>query len=202
MSKLFFYDTETTGTRHWKNGIHQISGAIEINGDIIESFNFKVKPVEGAKIEKEALDIAGVTEADIMEYTPMNVLYQKIEKMLAKYVNKFDKKDKFHLVGFNNAGFDNAFFRAWFVQNSPNEKAALYGNYFGSWFWADSIDVICLVAYCLKDVRHELEDVKLKTVAAYLKIEIDESKLHDALYDIELTRAVYHKLINNYLRNV
>ena len=45
MSKLFFYDLETTGTRYWKNGIHQISGAIMIDGEIKEKFNFKVKPL-------------------------------------------------------------------------------------------------------------------------------------------------------------
>lgn len=202
MSKLFFYDSETTGVRHWKNGIHQISGAIEVGGVIVESFNFKVKPVERAIIEKTALDIAGVTEAQIMEYEAMKSVYQKIEKMLAKYVDKFNKKDKFHLVGYNNASFDNHFFRAWFVQNAPNEKAALYGNYFGSWFWSDCIDVMVLASYCLKDVRDELEDFKLMTVAKYLGIEIDETKLHDALYDIELTRLVYHLLIHKYLRNV
>ena len=202
MSKLFFLDLETTGTKHWKNGIHQIAGAIEINGEIIEDFDFKVKPNEKAIIEKEALDIAGVTEAEVLEYVPMASVFAKIEKMLAKYVNKFDKKDKFHIVGFNNASFDNHFFRAFFVQNAKDEKSALYGNYFGSWFWSDSIDVLVLAAYCLKDVRHELEDFKLKTVAVYLGIVIDESKLHNALYDIELTRKIYHILIHKYLRNV
>ena len=34
MEKLFFYDLETTGTKFWKNGIHQISGAIVIDGEI------------------------------------------------------------------------------------------------------------------------------------------------------------------------
>ena len=34
MSKLFFYDLETTGVKHWKNGIHQISGRIVIDGEL------------------------------------------------------------------------------------------------------------------------------------------------------------------------
>ena len=57
MSKLFFYDLETTGTRYWKNGIHQISGAIMIDGEIKEKFNFKVKPHKDCVIEDEALAI-------------------------------------------------------------------------------------------------------------------------------------------------
>ena len=40
MSKRFFYDLETTGTNPGKNGIHQISGMIEIDGIVMEQFNF------------------------------------------------------------------------------------------------------------------------------------------------------------------
>jgi DNA polymerase-3 subunit epsilon len=32
--KLLFYDLETTGTDSEKNGIHQISGKIVINGEV------------------------------------------------------------------------------------------------------------------------------------------------------------------------
>ena len=37
--------------------------------------------------------------------------------------------------------------------------------------------------------------MKLKTVAKYLGIEVDKSKLHDAWYDIEITRQIYAKLL-------
>ena len=53
MSKLFYYDLETTGVKYWKNGIHQISGAIEIDGNVIETFDFHVKPYKDAIVEKE-----------------------------------------------------------------------------------------------------------------------------------------------------
>lgn len=42
MEKLFFFDLETTGVKYWKNGIHQISGAIVIDGEVKERFNFIV----------------------------------------------------------------------------------------------------------------------------------------------------------------
>ena len=106
--------------------------------------------------------------------------------MLSKYVDKFNKKDKFHLVGFNNASFDNAFFRAFFVQNKD--------VYFGSWFWSDSIDVMVLASYKLRDVRTELEDFKQKTVAKYLGIQVEEEKLHDAEYDIDICLAIFNVL--------
>lgn len=40
MSKLFFYDLETTGACSYRNGIHQISGEIEFDGKIVETFDF------------------------------------------------------------------------------------------------------------------------------------------------------------------
>jgi DNA polymerase-3 subunit epsilon len=42
--KLFFFDLETTGVNPGKNGIHQISGEIVIDGKTMERFDFKVQP--------------------------------------------------------------------------------------------------------------------------------------------------------------
>lgn len=32
MSKLLFFDLETTGVKFWRNGIHQIGGIVDIDG--------------------------------------------------------------------------------------------------------------------------------------------------------------------------
>jgi DNA polymerase-3 subunit epsilon len=186
MEKLFFYDLETTGTKFWKNGIHQISGAIVIDGEIKEKFDFKVKPYGSASIEEEALKIGNVTKEQIMEYPSMLEVYFKITTMLSKYVDKFNKKDKFHLVGYNNSSFDNPFFRAFFVQNND--------VYFGSWFWSDSIDVMVLASNKLRNKRSELVDFKQSSVAKYFGIEIDDSKLHDAEYDIEICIKIFNMI--------
>lgn len=187
MEKLFYLDLETTGTKFWKNGIHQISGAVVIDGVIKERFNFKVKPYEKAIIEEEALKIANVTVSDLEKYLPMKQVYNELISILSKYVDKYNKKDKFHLIGYNVASFDNPFFRAFFVQSND--------NYFGSWFWSDTIDVMVLASYKLRKVRHELTDFKQSTVAKYLGIEIDENKLHDAEYDIDVCMKIFHKIM-------
>ena len=181
--KLFYFDLETTGTKFWKNGIHEISGIIEIDGEIKEIFSFHVQPNPQAEIEHGALDVGGVTLEQINAYKPMGLVYLDIIKMLNKYVDKFDKKDKFYLVGYNNAVFDNAFFRAFFVQNND--------NYFGSYFWSHSIDVMVLATCFLLKERSEMKDFKLKTVAEYLGIKIEEERLHLAAYDLEITREIY-----------
>lgn len=181
--KLFYIDLETTGTKHWRNGIHQISGCVEIDGEVKEYFDFKVKPNAQCTIEDDALAIAKITKETLDSYPGMTEVYKQIIDLLSKYVDKYNKTDKFFLVGYNNASFDNQFFRAFFVQNRD--------DYFGSWFWSSSIDVMVLATEHLKNIRHEMIDFKLKTVAQQMGIEIDENKLHDATYDIELTRNIY-----------
>lgn len=186
MGKLFVYDLETTGVKYWKNGIHQIAGKIIIDGEIKEEFNFKVKPFKDAIIEDDALKVGGITRSDLETYEKMDSVYHKLVSMLGKYVNKFNRKDKFHLVGYNNAAFDNQFFRAFFTQCGD--------AYFGSWFWADSIDVFVLASHYLMSQRSQLINFKQGTVAEYLGIEVQEDKLHDAQYDIDICWEIYKKV--------
>ena len=181
--KYFFYDCETTGVRHWKNGIWQISGLIEIDGEIKEDFDFLVCPYKDALIEDEALQVGDVTREQVLSFPPMQDVYVKLVTMLGKYVDKFNKRDKFLTVGFNSASFDDAFLRAWFVQNGD--------KYFGSWFAFPNIDVAVLAGEYLKETRLNMENFKLMTVAKELGIEVDESKLHDANYDNYLTKEIY-----------
>lgn len=184
--KLFFFDMETTGVMHWKNGVHQISGCIEIDGEVKEYFDFKVQPNPACIIEDQALAVSNLTKEVVLAYPPMNEIYRQFIEMLGKYVDKFNKMDKFFLVGYNNASFDNQFLRAFFVQNND--------QYFGSWFWSSSLDVMVLATQYLMDKRHTMPDFKLKTVAAFTGIQIDETKLHDATYDIDITRQLYYKV--------
>ena len=53
-----------------------------------------------------------------------------------------------------------------------------------------------LASEFLKNKRHGMKDFKLMTVAREVGIEIDEAKLHDATYDIMLTREIY-KIISH-----
>lgn len=114
--KLLFFDLETTGVKFWRNGIHQIGGIVDIDGQEAERFDIRLAPNPAATIEQEALDVAGVTLEQVQSYQPMEDGYRQLVGILSKYVNKFDKRDKMYLVGYNNAGFDNSFLRALFQQ--------------------------------------------------------------------------------------
>lgn len=187
MSKLLFFDLETTGVKFWRNGIHQIGGIVDIDGQEVERFDIRLAPNPAATIEQEALDVAGVTLEQVQSYQPMEDGYRQLVGILSKYVNKFDKRDKMYLVGYNNAGFDNSFLRALFQQCGD--------KYFGSWFYPNCMDVYVMVTPFLMGVRNDMENFKLMTVAKTMGIEIDENKLHDATYDIELTRDIFYRII-------
>lgn len=69
--KLLFFDLETTGVKFWRNGIHQIGGIVDIDGQEVERFDIRLAPNPAATIEQEALDVAGVTLEQVQSYQPM-----------------------------------------------------------------------------------------------------------------------------------
>lgn len=178
-----FYDCETTGTNPKRHSIHQLAGMIEVDGIIKDKFNFKIRPNPKAEIIKEALDVSNVTKEQILAYPPMEEIYKELIKILKKYVNKYDKKNKIFKVGFNNRKFDDLFLRSFFEQNGD--------KFFNSWFWSDSHDAMVSASVYLQKRRHNMPSFKLHRVAKELGIVVVDSKLHDALYDIMLTRQVY-----------
>ena len=186
MEKILWFDLETTGLKYWKNGIHQIAGIITIDGEVKEKFNYHVQPNPSATIEQEALDVAGVTVEQVQNYPFMLNVYKEFVSVIAKYVDKYNKKDKMFLAGYNSAAFDNEFLRAFFTQCKD--------NYFGSYFYSGAIDVMVLANDYLKKSRNHMFNFKLFTVAEYLGIQVDKEKLHDALYDIEITMQIYNKI--------
>ncbi|MBN2440440.1 MAG: 3'-5' exonuclease [Spirochaetales bacterium] len=190
--KNLFIDLETTGLNPVENGIIQLSGIIEIDDEIKDTFDFHIKPFPGDKIDEKALEVNRRTkqelEHDSKYQDPLGV-HKTLMSLLSKYIEKFDKKDKFNFIGYNSQAFDFPFLRSWFYKCKD--------NFFGSWFWSPSIDVMPIWAFILAKKRHVLDNFQLATVADYCGIKVDGSKIHDSLYDIQITRELYHKLRNN-----
>lgn len=178
-----FYDVETTGTKPNKHSIHQLSGIIEVDGVIAEEFNYKVRPHPKAEITKEAMSVCGKTEKEILAYPEMGIVFAAFTNLLKKYVNPYEKTSKAWLIGFNNRSFDDLFLRMFFELNK--------NPYYNSWFWSDSIDVLCLASEYLMDRRTSMPSFKLKRVASELGLSVDENELHDALFDARITRDIY-----------
>ena len=115
-------------------------------------------------------------------------VFEKFIKFLDKHIDQFNKVDKAILAGYNNTHFDTDFLRQWFIDNN--------NNYFGSYFWSNSIDVMPEASRYFVHYRPALLNFKLGTVAKAMGIETDKSNLHDGLYDIKLTLLMFKKLLN------
>lgn len=182
MSTLCYIDVETTGTDPRVHSIHRIGGMIEVEGIVLQEFDWRVRPHERAKIEAAAMRVGGVSEEEIRAYPEREVVFRAMTQMLSEYVEMGDRADKMHLVGYNNRTFDDVFLRAWFDQ--------IRRGVFGCFFWPDSIDVMVLASWKLRAVRAQMPSFKLKRVAMTVGLVVDEERLHDPSYDIYLTREI------------
>ncbi len=189
MSKNLFVDTETGGLSSWKSALIQLSGIVEIDGEEKERFNFFIRPFPKDEITDSALEVGGFTREQVLtgeSFEDPKVVYNKFTGMLKKYINKFDKTDKFSLIGYNSHSFDSPFIRRFLTKCGD--------SFYGSYFSHPSIDTMLIAAYKLMKVRNKLPNFKLMTVAKFMGIELDESKLHDAMYDVEITKKLFEKL--------
>ena len=183
-----FYDVETTGLNHKKSSIIQLAGIIEVDGIEKEKFSFNIKPHPKATIEPEALSTNKKTVEEIMAYPDMKDVYKTFMKMLLKYTDRYDKNDKVYLVGFNNRKFDDLFLHKFFELCDD--------RYFFGIFYTETIDVICLAAQYLIHRRKYMPSFKLRRVALELGFNVLDEDLHDAIYDVLLTRDIYKVLVN------
>lgn len=186
MEKLFYIDVETTGTDPSKHGLVQIAGIVEIDGEVKEKINLFIAPFEDDVIEQEALEVIGKTKAELMGYSSPRSIYQELVRGMEKYVDRYNREDKFHFVGYNSR-FDDSFIRAWFKK--------LNDKYYGSWFHWPAIDVSNLAAIHFLNNGGRPTNFKLMTVANELGIAVDTDQAHDALYDVRITRKIFKSLI-------
>jgi DNA polymerase-3 subunit epsilon len=194
--KLLFIDVETTGVNPERNGLSQVSGCVQIGDAVVESFDHFVLPFSNDEIDDGALKVNGIDRRQFLPpehpdhlavpgqvFEPPREVYNTLVTMLGRYVDKFDKTDKFQFVGYNAHSFDMPFLRRFWDKNND--------RYFGSWFWYPCLDVMLVWAQILQERRAELTNFKLATVARFCGIEVDDERLHDSQYDIELTRALW-----------
>jgi DNA polymerase-3 subunit epsilon len=193
MIKRIFIDTETGGTEK-EHALLQLAGIIVLEdelhpfeteqAEIQETFNLFVKPFPDDVVEDTALAVNHITREQIETFEEPKSIYKKFTEILSKYIDKFDKTDKFHFIAYNSP-FDNRVVRTFFDKCGD--------KYFGSWFWTPDICVMRMAAEKLLDRRKELRDFKQGTVAEFFGIK-QEGDLHDALTDIQLTIKLYEKL--------
>jgi DNA polymerase III subunit epsilon len=184
--KVIFLDTETTSANKDRCGVFQIAGIIDINGETAEQFDIRSNIFPEDLVEEEAFISNGCSLDKLNAYPTPREAFNSFREILRKYVNQYDKKDKFIAIAYV-ADFDNTVLRNFFLKNGC--------EFFGSFFWHPWIDVMNLAAYVYQDRRNELENFKMATVAKFLGIGVDQNKCHDAYYDVEIARKMYYSLI-------
>ena len=183
-AKLAFIDVETTGLNPQLHTVWSFAGIVEVDG-ALETITFRCRPTPGAVIDDKALSIGGISLEELNNLEDPREAKIHLEAALGRHADKFNRIDKFHFIGYN-AKFDADFLRNWYLQMGD--------SYYGSWFWNPPIDVMNLASYVLMEERHRMKDFKLATVARQFSIDVDESKTHDPLYDIQLTMQLYKRL--------
>ena len=181
-NKLFYFDTETTGLDPYKNDILQLAALIEINGEVVEEFQFCCQPFSYENVEQKALEVNNYDLEAIQKFDMPEDCYARLVDMLGKYVDKFNTFDKFICCGFN-VSFDIGFLKQFFFKNKD--------KYFGSWFEYKSLDMYSLVYLCDYMFNLRLPNHKLVTVAKHFGI---AHNAHEAMSDIKVTREIFARI--------
>ena len=182
--KVLWLDTETTGLDPDKHGIIQLAMIIDIDGEKKDSLVLNMRPT-GRIATPEALEVNGCTNEQIRGFEPWESVYHKVVEFMGKYVDKFDKEDKF-ILGGQNVGFDSDMMMSWFKHCGD--------KYWFSWVKAGAyIDTLRVITFLQWSGKVPiLENRKNETICKHFGIDL--SNAHDAMADIEATRAAAYKM--------
>ncbi len=190
--KLFFFDVETTGLNSWKDRIWQLSYEVLLDGRSVSAGNLFASPGTAhvwAPVARQmaAKSVKRMADMELDEFLDGRMsqqdLHAELCKILTPHVNKFDKADKFFAVGYNTH-FDYEFLYS---------LGKLVGDRFfpGSLLFWPPIDVAQLAALRFPAAWAKLANRKLGSAAECCGIAVDQDLLHDAMYDIQLTKQIF-----------
>ena len=182
--KVLWIDTETTGLDPDKHGIIQLAMIVDIDGQIKGKETFTMCPT-GRASTKEALEVNGYTQEQIRGFELWENVYHKVTEFMSRFVDKFKKEDKF-ILGGQNVGFDCDMMKSWFEYCDD--------KYWFSWVKAGAyIDTLPTVTFLQWQGKVPiLKSRKNSELCKHFGIALDNA--HDAMADIEATRAVAYKM--------
>lgn len=187
MNKIIFIDTETGGVNPEKSALIQLSGIIRIDKKDVEKFNFYIKPFENSEVNEKALEVQGRTldELKAEKYIEEKEVYKQFINLLDKYIDKYDKTDKF-IVAEYNVRFDVDILKALFQRHG--------NNFLFSYLDSSMLDPLYSIRLLqIAGILPVLENNKLETWCKHFGIEL---KAHDSLEDIVATKKLIGKLIS------
>jgi len=172
---LAFLDVETTGFDPEKHEIIELACVIVkqndgVPGEVVEEFEFKIKPEKLENAEAEALAINGYNEMEWM-----------FAVSLEQAMKVFAEKTKDCIFVAHNAAFDYSFIaKAFGITNIKNEM-----------FYA-KIDTL---SYAYAKLGNDPTQTKFSLGALCERFGITNDRAHTALADTRATVEVYRKML-------
>ncbi len=202
MSKILFFDCETTGLDPNRNGLIQLAMIMDIDGETVDELQVNMKPFpddvfqdkEGNQGTTKAKDMLRIIVPDTLEtptgikinelsnYLPPQVALGQINAFLQRHISKFDKADKAYIGGYN-VPFDIAFLSKFY------EKCG--DKYLGSYINWKQLDVRSMIYMLDYEGSLRLDNYRLETACNHYGIELEA---HNPLSDIRATREIFYKL--------
>lgn len=193
--KILVLDTETTGLDGRVNSTLSLSGMVieasftpkDVYYKVLEEFDIFHKPLEGRRIEPEAMERNGIDLSTLHESAP--AAYTKFFGILRKYCSPFDKDDKMVTVGYN-VDFDINMISGMDVSlwKKPFSRV---GSYISR---GESVCVLRMVNHHFLRFNRKnvpIKNRKLETVCEHFGINIDP---HKSLSDAKATWELFLKL--------
>lgn len=183
--KVLYFDVETTGLNPQVDFITQLSGLVEVDGELVEEFNYFLRPPKGTPVSAESLEVTGKTIDDLRMYPDAQEGFDKFKELLIKYVPADIWSMKFYPAAYNG-NFDLEFVNQMFKRQFNTDSWGFYQN----WQLIDPLPVFRTLSYAglIKTYGH-----KLSTMCSHFGISLDA---HDALSDIRATRDLIQMLKN------
>ena len=186
MNKIIFIDVETGGLDVETCALTQLSAIVVVDKETKAMFNAYVKPFKNASFSLEALEVQGRKFEDFQNincYDEKDV-YKEFVAFLDKYVDKFNKNDKFIVAGYN-VDFDIKVIDSFFKRN----RNYFLFSYFGS-YPIDPFHSIRMLQMVGK--LPILENNRLETWCNHFEIKINA---HNSLGDIIVTKKLITKFL-------
>jgi DNA polymerase-3 subunit epsilon len=181
--KVLWIDLETSGLDPVKHGILQIAMLFDIDGVVVEHLDLHMNPV-GKELDAQALSVNGFTPEMVAGWPPALEARKDIKKAMERFVNPFDRADKFLPAGFN-VGFDIPF-----LEQLWTEAGDKYLHSFFGYAALDPFKVQPFLEWA--GISKEPSRRNLETLATHYGIALEGA--HNALADIRATREIALKM--------
>jgi len=185
--KVLWLDTETTGVDHRANAPIQIAALATIGYEEVGQFEALFQPWKGAAIEDQALAVNKRTREEIETFMSARDGWKIFAAFMGGFVNKFDKADKFWLMGYN-VGFDLDMLRT--LAEKCGEK------YLMSYIYWPPLCVAQQIAAKYPRQWAAMPSRKLGAVCEAFGVELGDAA-HDAMADVRAVKKLWEVAIRD-----